>query len=237
MPRWYGNCSVGYAFQLWAFFEDWMGFMGIRLMIADDHVAVRAGIVGLIQGTEIELVCQAETCEQTVKFANTCQPDVLLLDVRLTGSDGMAALEQLKHKSPKVAVLMFSATDEVKEMAHSRKLGAKGFLQKSATRDEILNAIRRVAAGKSVWTPRQLRQVVSRAAAEALAKKDRNPLSPREAQVLKKITAGLSNEGIAEALDIDIETVKQHVKHVLRKLHVEDRTQAAVLALRTDMAD
>jgi DNA-binding NarL/FixJ family response regulator len=211
--------------------------MGIRLMISDDHVAVRAGIVALVQGTEIEVVCQAETCEQTVKFANTCQPDVLLLDVRLEGSDGLAALEQIKHKSPKIPVLMFSATDEVKEMAHCRKLGAKGFLQKSASRDELLNAIRRVAVGKTVWTPRQLRQVVSRAAAEALAKKDRNPLSPREVQVLKKITAGLSNEAISDVLEIDIETVKQHVKHILRKLHVEDRTQAAVLAVRSELYD
>ena len=74
--------------------------MGVRLMVADDHVAVRAGVMSLTQGTEIEVVCQAETFEQTVKFALTCQPDVLLLDLRLGGSDGLRALEQIKAREP-----------------------------------------------------------------------------------------------------------------------------------------
>ncbi len=211
--------------------------MGIRLMIADDHVAIRAGIVGLIQGTEIELVCQAETCEQTVKVALSCQPDVLLLDLRLQGSDGLDALEQIKRQNPKIAVLIFSAVEEVKEMAHARKLGAAGFAFKGATREDLLKAIRQVAAGKQAWTPRQIRQVVSRAAAAALANHDRNPLSAREVEVLKGILDGLSNEAISEVMEIDVETVKQHVKHILRKLHVEDRTQAALIALRNNMYD
>ena len=142
--------------------------MGIRLMIADDHVAIRAGVTSLIQGTEIEIVCQSETSEQTVKYALTCQPDVLLLDLRLEGSDGLTALEQIKCANPKIAVLIFSSTDEVKEMAHARKLGAEGFILKGTSRDDLLRTIRRVAMGKSAWTPRQIRQVVSRAASEAL---------------------------------------------------------------------
>ena len=72
--------------------------MSIRLMIADDHLAIRAGVISLIQGTEIELVCQSETCDQTVKFALTCKPDVVLLDLRLEGSDGLSALEQIKRE-------------------------------------------------------------------------------------------------------------------------------------------
>jgi DNA-binding NarL/FixJ family response regulator len=209
--------------------------MGVRLMIADDHVAIRTGLVSLIQGTEIEMVCQAETCEQTVRFALTCQPDVLLLDLRLGGEDGLHALEQIKRANPKIAVLIFSAIEEVKEMAHARKMGAEGFISKGATREEILRTIRRVAMGKSAWTPRQIRQVVSRAISKALAANDRNPLSGREFEVLRLIMDGLSNEAIAERLEIDIETVKQHVKHMLKKLHVEDRTQAALFALRSNL--
>jgi DNA-binding NarL/FixJ family response regulator len=211
--------------------------MGIRLMVADDHVAIRAGVASLIQGTEIEMVCQAETAEETVKFALACKPDVLLLDVRLTDSDGMSALEEIKRKNPKIAVLIFSATDEVKEMALARKLGAEGFVFKGASRDDLLNNIRRVAAGKDAWSTRQIRQVVCRAAAEALASNDRNPLSPREIEVLRKIMLGLSNDAIAEEMKVNIETVKQHVKHILRKLHVEDRTQAALYSLRTQLLD
>ena len=193
--------------------------------------------MSLTQGTEIEVVCQAETFEQTVKFALTCQPDVLLLDLRLGGSDGLRALEQIKRESPKIAVLIFSAVEEVKEMAHARKLGAEGFVTKGVTRDELLKTIRRVATGKSAWTPRQIRQVVSRAISKAISVNDRNPLSGREFEVLRMIMDGLSNEAISERLGIDIETVKQHVKHMLRKLHVEDRTQAALLALRTNLFD
>jgi DNA-binding NarL/FixJ family response regulator len=206
--------------------------MTIRLMIADDHVAVRAGVVTFIRGTEIEVVCQAETCEQTVKYALACQPDVLLLDVRLGGLDGLGALEQIKRHNPSIPVLIFSASEQIKDMAYARKLGADGYLPKHSTREELLSAIRRTVLGKSVWTTRQIRQVVSRAATTALANGDRNPLSAREMEVLRLILAGLSNEAISENLEIDIETVKQHVKHVLKKLHVEDRTQAALCLLR-----
>ena len=212
--------------------------MGIRLMIADDHVAIRAGVASLVQGTEIELVCQSETCDQTVKFALTCRPDVLLLDVRLAkGTDGLSALEQIKRKNPDIRVLVFSAVEEVKEMAYARKLGAAGYLMKGVSREDFLTAIRRVANGKQAWTVRQIRQVVSRAANEALAANDRNPLSPRELQVLRKIAAGLSNEAISEELDVVVETVKQHVKHILKKLSVQDRTQAALLALHTNLLE
>ncbi len=209
--------------------------MSIRLMIADDHAAVRAGVISIIQGTEIEVICQSETCEQTVKLARTFQPDVLLLDVRLADCDALTALEQIHRENPRIQVLVFSAADDVKSMAHAHNLGAQGYVPKGASREDLLKCIRCVAKGESAWTTRQMRQVVSRAAAESLAKGDRNPLSPREAQVLRKIVMGLSNEGISEALEIDIETVKQHVKHILRKLHVEDRTQAALLLLRSEL--
>lgn len=205
-------------------------------MIADDHVAVRAGVTSLIQGTEIEMVCQAETCEQTVKFALACQPDVLLLDIRLASVDGLSALEQIFRENPRISVLIFSASEEVKTMAHARKLGAQGYIFKGVSREEFLKCIRRAATGKSTWTPRQIRQVVSRAAMEAIASNDRNPLSAREITVLKKIVEGLSNEAISEELGIDVETVKQHVKHILKKLYLVDRTQAALYAVRSDLS-
>lgn len=136
--------------------------MAIRLMIADDHAAIRAGVISLIQGTEIEMVCQSETCDQTVKYALACQPDVLLLDVQLAGEDGLMALEQIKRDNPKISVLIFSVSEEVKDMALARKLGADGYVYKGTTRDNLLGYIRRAAMHKSVWAPRQIRQVVSR---------------------------------------------------------------------------
>jgi two-component system, NarL family, response regulator LiaR len=205
--------------------------MPVRLMISDDHPAIRKGVVEYLEGTEIEAVCQAETCKQTVEFALACKPDVLLLDLRLPDADGLEALEAIKKQDSKAAVLIFSASEDVKEMARARKLGAVGFVSKATSREDLLYGIRRAATGASCWTPRQIRQVVSRAATEALAANDRNPLSPREMKVLKLITEGSPNDAVAEKLDITIETVKQHVKHILRKLAVEDRTQAALTAL------
>jgi DNA-binding NarL/FixJ family response regulator len=204
-------------------------------MIADDFQAVRVGVATTIQGTDIELVCQAETFEQTVKLALASQPDVLLLDIRLGGKDGLGALEKIKREKPDVGVLIFSATEEVKEMALARKLGADGFVCKGVSRDALLTAIRRVAQGKGAWNSRQMRQVVCRASSEALMRGDRSVLSPREISVLKEIVHGCTNEAIAERLEVDIETVKQHVKHILSKLHVVDRTQAALIALKFDM--
>ena len=206
--------------------------MRIRLMIADDHVAVRTGVTSLVQGTEIEVVCQAESCQQAMQYAMTCEPDVVLLDVLMADGNGLTVLEKIKREKASTSVLMFSASADLKEMALAHHLGADGFVSKGLPRDDFLRNIRRVAAGKKAWTPRQIRQVTSRAAAEAVAHGDLNPLSARERQVLEKITQGLSNELIAEELIIDVETVKQHVKHVLKKLHLEDRTQAALWALR-----
>jgi len=205
--------------------------MALRLMIADDHPAVRKGVIEFVQGTEIEVVGQAETCQQAVEYALACKPEVLLLDVRMSGADGLEALETIRQQNDKIAVLIYSASDEVKDMAKAKQLGAIGFVSKSSSRDELLASLRRAGAGQSVWSRRQIRQVACRAAAEALAANDRNPLSPREMKVLKLITEGSPNDVVAEKLDITIETVKQHVKHILRKLAVEDRTQAALTAL------
>jgi DNA-binding NarL/FixJ family response regulator len=211
--------------------------MAIRLMIADDHLAVRKGVIEFVQGTEIEPVCQAKTCRETVELALASKPDVLLLDIRLPDADGLEALEKIRRENSKICVLIFSASDEVKDMAKAKQLGAGGFIPKRTSREELLSCIRRAATGHSVWTRRQIRQVACRAAAEALAANDRNPLSPREMKVLKLITDGSPNDVVAEKLEITTETVKQHVKHILRKLAVEDRTQAALTAIWMNLFD
>jgi DNA-binding NarL/FixJ family response regulator len=211
--------------------------MAIRLMIADDHLAIRRGVIEFIHGTEIEAVCQAETCQETVEYALACKPDVLLLDVRMGHADGLEAMEELRRRECDIPVLIFSASEEVKDMAKARQLGAVGFVTKGVSRDALLEAIRRASTGASAWTTRQIRQVASRAATEALAANDRNPLSPREMTVLKLITEGSPNDRVAEKLQITNETVKQHVKHILRKLAVEDRTQAALTALWLKLFD
>ena len=164
-------------------------------------------------------------------------PNVLLLDVRMGSADGLESMEELRRRECHVPVLIFSASEEVKDMAKARQLGAVGFVTKGVSRETLLDSIRRASTGVVPWTTRQIRQVASRAATEALAANDRNPLSPREMTVLKLITEGAANDAVAEKLEITNETVKQHVKHILRKLAVEDRTQAAITAIWLKLFD
>lgn len=205
----------------------------IRLLVADDHAAARAGMVALTAGTDISVVAEAATCEEAVAQALKSAVDVVLLDVRMPATDGFHALEQIKAAKPTLPVLLFSVSDTLRDISRAHHLGAAGFVSKAQTRDAILLAIEKAAAGKSAWTRQQLRRVRNSAsAADELVGDHTVDLTPREHQVLQRLVEGLVNDDIGEVLGVDVETVKQHVKHILRKLGVEDRTQAAVWAVR-----
>ncbi|MBX7166314.1 MAG: response regulator transcription factor [Pirellulales bacterium] len=206
--------------------------MSIRIVIADDHAVVRDGLIMLLAGTEIEVVGQAATGDEAVRLASELKPSLVLLDVRMGGGDGLAALGRLKIDHPDQAVLMFSAYDNPTYVARAVALGAAGYLLKECTRDELLTAIRAVAAGDAIWTREELRRVTGALAAPRLGGDTEVPLTQREADVLRQIALGLTNREIAQTLDISYETVKEHVQNMLRKIGVSDRTQAAVWAVR-----
>jgi DNA-binding NarL/FixJ family response regulator len=206
--------------------------MSIRLMIADDHEIVRTGLGNLVAGTDIEIVGSTGDGEEAVRLAATCQPDVVLLDVRLGHVDGLTVLSRLKQDRPTLPVLLFSGYDNPTYVARSVALGASGYLLKEANRDEIMDAIRAVAAGRDAWTREGLRRVTGALATPRLNSDIEVPLTQRESDVLKQMALGLTNKEIAAALHISYETVKEHVQHILRKLGVSDRTQAAVWAVR-----
>lgn len=211
--------------------------MTVRLLIADDHVVVRAGLKSLLDDVfDIDIVADAADGEEAIRLARRHRPDVVLLDVRMPGADGLAVLGQLRTELPGVAVVMFSSYDNPTYIARAVALGASGYLVKNASRDDIIGAIRRAAAGEALWSREGLRRVTGalstpRAPAELDA-----PLTKRESEVLKQLALGLSNKEIAQALEISYETVKEHVQHILRKLAVADRTQAAVWAVRKGLA-
>ena len=155
------------------------------------------------------------------------------LDVRLGNDDGLEALEEVKRWRPTLPVLIFSVSDDLNDIARARRLGADGYVLKSVSNDELLRTIHRAAAGKNAWSITQIRRVKSRGGIEAGEQRHSVPLSKREQQVLDEIIRGMSsNEMIAENMGIDIETVKQYVRGILQKLHVEDRTQAALWGLQ-----
>ena len=205
--------------------------MSIRVLIADDHQAVRAGLTSLMVGTEFEVAAQAVDCDETVRFTLTCAPEVVVLDMRMRGGSGVDVVTKIKLERPETRVVLFTAADSIPAMIEAFNAGADGYVNKGVARDVLLQTMRRVAAGKSGWNRRQLRQI-------GTAKRCRYEiiggigLTERESQVLKRIVAGHSNEEIAEDLNVDLETIKQHVKHILARLGVEDRTQAALWAVR-----
>ena len=206
--------------------------MAIKLLIADDHEVVRVGLKSLVAGTDIKVVAEAATGEAAVRLALKHEPDVVLLDVRMPDGDGLNALGRIKLDRPEMPILMLSIYDNPTYVARAVALGAAGYVLKGTSRDDLIKTIRTVAAGESVWTRDKLRRVSGALATPRLSADVEVSLTPRESEVLRQLAFGLTNKEIAQALTISYETVKEHVQHILRKLGVSDRTQAAVWAVR-----
>ncbi|MGD9722348.1 MAG: response regulator [Pirellulales bacterium] len=206
--------------------------MSIKVLIADDHEVVRSGLKSLLAGTDIKIVAEASTGEQAVRLALKHEPDVVLLDIRMPEGDGLNALGRIKLDRPNMPILMLSTYDNPTYVARAVALGASGFLLKGIARDKLIEAIHTAAAGQSAWTRDELRRVTGALATPRLAADVEVPLTQRESEVLRQLAYGLTNKEIALALHISYETVKEHVQHILRKIGVSDRTQAAVWAVR-----
>jgi DNA-binding NarL/FixJ family response regulator len=206
--------------------------MTIKLLIADDHEVVRSGLKSLVAGTDIKVVAEAATGEAAVRLTLKHEPDVVLLDIRMPDGDGLNALGRIKLERPNMPVLILSTYDNPTYVARAVALGANGYLLKGASRDKLMEAIRLAAQGQTSWTREELRRVTGALATPRLAGDVEVPLTQRESEVLRQLAHGLTNKEIALALHISYETVKEHVQHILRKIGVSDRTQAAVWAVR-----
>ena len=206
--------------------------MSIKILVADDHEVVRCGLKSLLADTEIEVAAEATTGEQAVKIAVESDVDAVILDVRMPDGDGLNALGRIKLERPDLPILMLSTYDNPTYIARAVALGANGYLLKTTSHEKLVVAIRSVATGESIWTREELRRVTGALATPRLAADVEVPLTQRESEVLRQLALGLTNKEIAQALSISYETVKEHVQHILRKIGVSDRTQAAVWAVR-----
>jgi DNA-binding NarL/FixJ family response regulator len=209
--------------------------MTIRMLVADDHEVVRSGMACLLDGTDIEIVGEAATGAEAVAKAQELKPDVISLDVRMSDGDGLTALEQIRDAMPDMKVMVLSTFDNPTYMARAHALGAKEYVLKGATREQLVETIHNVAAGKSSTNQGQMQRIAGAMATRAKQPDSEIPLTQRETQVLRHLALGLSNKEISQSLSISIETVKEHVQHLLRKMGVNDRTQAAVWAVRKGM--
>ncbi len=211
--------------------------MAVKVLVVDDHEVVRAGVAGLLSESNVKIVAEARTSSEAVKMASKHKPDVILLDIRLPDGDGLDLIPKIKKSAPHASVVVLSAYDNPTYVARAVASGAVDFMLKGATRQALLTAIHAAAEGKSPCSAGALARVAgAMAKRSALEIEDgKITLTNREAQVLRHIALGLSNKEIASALNISIETVKEHVQNILRKIGVTDRTQAAVWAVKQNL--
>ena len=206
--------------------------MTVRLLVADDHEVIRTGLATLLAGTGIEIVAEAATGKEAVEKAQECNPDVILLDIRMPDGDGLSTLEKLRAVVPDSYVVMLSTYDNPTYIARAVALGASDYVLKGSSRDDLVSTILTAAAGESPSRSGELRRIASAMKVRQVIDDDEVPLTQRETQVLRHVALGLSNKEIGRSLEISVETVKEHVQNILRKIAVSDRTQAAVWAVR-----
>jgi len=209
--------------------------MTIRVFAVDDHDVVLQGLPALFSGTNIQLTETAKSASAAFDLLAVERPDVLLLDIRMEGGDGLTALSKIKRDHPDLPVVMFSGHSNPTYIARAAALGASGYVLKSEPVERLLEVIRASAAGEATFRDRELRGGNGAVTVSRLGDQTDVALTNREGEVLRQLSHGLTNKEIAKMLGISYETVKEHVQHILRKVGVSDRTQAAVWAVRNHL--
>jgi DNA-binding NarL/FixJ family response regulator len=206
----------------------------IRVLIADDHAVVRQGLRTFLDlQDDVEVVAEAADGEEAVAAAIQLTPDVILLDLAMPKLDGVAALRQLRESAPGSRVIVLTSFGEDERLFIALRAGAAGYLLKDVEPAELVRAIRTAHAGQSPLSPAVAARVVEElASGGGAARAAADELTPRELEVLCLIARGRSNKRIALELGVAEKTVKTHVSHVLAKLGLSDRTQAALYAVR-----
>lgn len=205
----------------------------IRLLLCDDHELVRTGLRGFLElQPDMVVVGEAGTAEEAIAAVPTTAPDIVLMDLVLPGLSGVEAVRRLRERHPEVRVVVLTSFAGQDAVLSAVRAGAAGYLLKDIGPGELADALRSVAAGGSPLHP-QVAATVMR----SVSTHERDPLTPREHEVLRLIARGLSNRLIARELALSEKTVKAHVSAVLAKLGVADRTQAALYAVREGLVE
>jgi DNA-binding NarL/FixJ family response regulator len=213
----------------------------IRVLLADDQTLVRAGFRAILEmQDDIDVVGEAADGAEAVQRARELKPDVVLMDIRMPGLDGIEAARRLLANGTEAPrVLMLTTFDLNEYLYEAMKAGASGFMLKDAPRDQLVSAIRTIASGDALIAPSLLRRLVEdfvrRPAPGSRTPGELSDLTERELEVLKLVARGLSNAEIATTLFLSDATVRTHVRHILSKLNLRDRVQAVVLAYESGL--
>jgi DNA-binding NarL/FixJ family response regulator len=230
-----------------------------RIIVAEDHPLFRSALRLLLESSDslLEVVAEATDGQQALEFARTLKPDLVLMDVIMPNMDGLEATHAIKRELPKTVVLMMTASEEPNHLAEAIKAGAAGYVLKSASAQQIIDAIRAALDGESPLDPKIARRLIldlmdeqsndERPSSNVVAPESPPPalggehsqgdetipssLTAREIEVLGLLARGRTNQQIAHELFVSTSTVKKHVRHIISKLGVSDRTQAAVRAI------
>lgn len=205
--------------------------MPVKIFVADDHPIAREGIRKVAQAAGMEVVGYVDSPTKMVESIANHQPAVLVTEVRLGGHDALKTLEKLKLEGHECSVVVFSSHSNPTNIARASALGCHDFILKTSPCESLVAAIQSAASGSA--TPETSLLVKTKTRMKRVLPGDSDsPLTNRETQVLRHVSMGLSNREVGKSLGISVETVKEHVQNILRKLDVNDRTQAAVWALK-----
>ena len=207
----------------------------ISLLVAYPKEVIRAGLRAMLEKTGIKIVAEADDATGTLTLAKKHKPAVVLLDAAIPGGDAFDLVGKIQKSISATKVIIFSAVDNPTYMARAKAVGASNFLLKNVSQKELVTTIENAAAGKIAMEAGPFRRVVASMKGMPSAVTSEAKITPRESQVLSHVAFGLSNDEIAQSLEISVETVKEHVQNLLRKLAVADRTQAAVWAVRSGL--
>ncbi len=215
----------------------------VRVLIVDDHAVFRRGIQQILEAEDdIEVVGEASDGEEGLLKAEETMPDVVLMDVKMPNRSGIEAARAMKETNPNAKILMLTVSDEESDLYEAIKAGASGYLLKEISIEEVANAVRAVHLGQSLISPSMASKLLSEF--QTMVQKDTDRpgaptprQTPRELEVLKLVATGSNNRDIAKDLFISENTVKNHVRNILEKLHLHSRMEAVVYAVREKMLD
>jgi NarL family two-component system response regulator LiaR len=209
----------------------------IRVLIADDHPIVREGLeVVLASEPDMELVAQATNGEEAVRLAQETQPDVIIMDLKMPVKDGLTAIREINQADLDTQILVLTSFPDDDQVFAAIKMGAIGFLLKDSAPEDLLEAIRTVHRGESALHPTIAIKLIEEIKRPSALPPSTEPLTPRELEVLRHLARGSTNREIALDLSISVRTVSNHVRNILDKLHLANRTQAALYAVEQGLA-
>lgn len=215
--------------------SDFVEHKATRVMLVDDHPMWIEALSGDLEDAGFQIVATAGTGEEALRRARAAKPEVIVMDLQIPGPDGATVTETLVKEQPEINVLVLSASGERSDVLRAIKAGAKGYLVKSSSPDELLDGVRKTAEGEAVFTPALAGLVLGEIRRMATRAEQQHQIGPvlttRETEVLRMVAKGMAYKDIADALFVSHRTVQNHVQNVLRKLQLHNRVELALYAI------